>query len=158
MGDKKRSDTPRRFFDRDEQRRIVAAIGAAELRTSGEIRIHLERDVPAGPPAEGDAYARAREVFASLGMHATEARNGVLVYLAVRSRRFAVVGDENLHQRVGDGFWRDVVEGMTERFAAGEFGEGVCEGIGRIGEKLREHFPYRQDDVNELADDISFED
>lgn len=151
-----RSDAPRRFFSKQEKDAIVAAIGAAEKRTSGEIRFHVERDVPTGPPADGDAYRRARQLFGELGMHATEARNGVLVYMAVRSRRFAVVGDEELHRRVGDGFWEDVVAAMAARFREDDFGGGVAAGITLIGEKLREHFPYRDDDVNELADDISF--
>ncbi len=153
-----RSDIPRRFFSGEEQERIVAAIQAAELRTSGEIRLHVERDVPRRGPAKNDAYARARQVFAKLGMHRTEARNGVLVYLATRSRRFAVVGDEELHRRVGDGFWDEVVAAMAARFADGDFGGGLAEGVGAIGESLRTHFPWRDDDVNELDDDISFDD
>ncbi len=88
---KARSDRPKKFFTEDEQKAIVAAIGAAELKTSGEIRVHIERDVPRKAPASGDAYLRAREMFAKLGMHATEARNGVLFYLATRSRRFVAL-------------------------------------------------------------------
>ncbi len=156
--DTTRSDVPRHFFTKDEQDRIVAAIAAAELRTSGEIRFHLERDVPGKAPANGDAYQRARQVFDKLGMHRTEARNGVLVYMAVRSRLFAVVGDEELHARVGDGFWSDVVAAMGAAFADGRFVEGLDAGIRMIGEKLREHFPYQSDDVNELPDEISYED
>ncbi len=89
-------------------------------------------------------------------MHATEARNGVLVYMAVRSRKYAVVGDEELHQRVGDGFWTDVVEAMRQHFAQDLFGDGIAAGVLQIGEKMREHFPYQTDDVNELSDEISF--
>ena len=157
MSKTKRSDVPRRFFTKDEQKTIVDAIGAAETRTSGEIRFHVERDVPSKAPVEGDPYKRARDIFSKLGMHRTEARNGVLVYMAVRSRRFAVVGDEELHRRVGDDFWLDVVGLMTEHFRQDLFGEGVAAGITLIGEKLSEHFPYQDDDVNELSDEISFE-
>ena len=153
-----RSDTPRRFFDKDEQRRIRDAIAAAELRTSGEIRFHLERDVPTGAHVDGDPYLQARLIFDKLGMHRTAARNGVLVYMAVRSRRFAVVGDEELHARVGDGFWEDVVAAMASRFAVDRFAEGIEAGVAMIGEKLREHFPYQDDDVNELSDEISYGD
>ncbi len=158
MGSHKRSDIPRRFFTPDEQQTILASIQAAESRTSGEIRLHVERDVPQKPPAEGDAYLRAREVFGSLGMHQTASRNGVLVYLATRSRRFAIVGDEQLHQKVGDGFWDEVAATMTSHFGNGDFGDGIGAGIRLIGEKLREHFPWQQDDVNELDDEISFGD
>lgn len=153
-----RSDVPRRFFTRDEQKRIVAAIEAAEQDTSGEIRFHVERDVPPGEPANGDAYLRARELFARLGMHRTARRNGVLVYLATRSRRFAIVGDEQLHRLVGDGFWQDVVDLMAEHFQRDDFAGGTCGAIARIGEKLGRHFPHLPDDVNELSDEISFRD
>ncbi|MBU1676853.1 TPM domain-containing protein, partial [bacterium] len=128
------------------------------LRTSGEIRFHLERDVPAGPPVAGDPYLQARRVFDDLGMHRTADRNGVLVYMAVRSRKFAVVGDEELHARVGDGFWSDVVEAMGREFGEGRFAKGLETGIALIGEKLCEFFPYQDDDVNELPDEISYGD
>ena len=85
-----RSDRPRKFFSDGEQQAIVAAVQAAELRTSGEIRVHVERDLPRRGESAGDPYLRARELFAALGLHATAARNGVLFYLATRSRRFAV--------------------------------------------------------------------
>lgn len=148
----KRSDIPRKFLTADEQVRLRDAIHAAEQRTSGEIRLHLERDVPKG----ADAYLRAREVFAKLGMHQTAERNGVLVYLATRSRKFAVLGDEQLHQRVGEAFWNDIRDLMAGHFREERFVEGLTGGIALIGERLREHFPHRDDDVNELSDDISY--
>ena len=149
-----RSDRPRKFFSDEEQRAVVHAIEAAERRTSGEVRIHVERDLPRGL----DPYQRAREVFAELGMHATEAHNGVLFYLATRSRRFAVVGDEALHQVVGERFWDDVASLMAQHFVGDRFGDGLAAGIAKVGERLREHFPYQTDDVNELPDEISYAD
>ncbi len=152
----KRKDVPRKFFTEEEQQRLRAAIAAAEARTSGEIRLHLERDVPKKAPVSGDAYLRAREVFEQLGMHQTADRNGVLVYLATRSRRFAVLGDEKLHQRVGESFWSGIRDLMTGHFKEDRFVEGLSEGIALIGEQLRENFPHRDDDVNELSDEISY--
>ncbi len=154
----KRSDRPRKFFSEAEQKLIVEAIRQAELKTSGEIRLHVERDIPKKAPAEGDPYQRARQLFAELGMHATEARNGVLFYLATRSHRFTVLGDEELHQKVGEGFWEDVVARMAEHFADDRFGDGMAAGIEWVGEQLARHFPYQDDDVNELPDEISFSD
>ena len=151
-----RSDIPRRFLSADEQLQLQGAIHAAEQRTSGEIRLHLERDVPKRGAAQGDPYLRAREVFAKLGMHRTAERNGVLVYLATRSRRFAVLGDEQLHQRVGEAFWNDIRDLMAGHFREERFVEGLSGGIALIGEHLREHFPHRDDDVNELPDEISY--
>jgi uncharacterized membrane protein len=148
-----RSDIPRKFFSDDEQKLIIAAIGEAEKRTSGEIRLFLERDVK---DLDGDPYARARGVFAELGMHETAQRNGVLVYLAVRSRRFAIVGDENLHQLVGENYWTDVRDLMERHFSAEQFTDGLTAGIAAIAESLGRHFPPQPDDINELPDDIAF--
>ncbi len=151
-----RSNAPRRYFTAQERAQIVAAIGAAEARTSGEIRLHVERDVPAGGKAGGDPYARARELFAKLGMHRTAQRNGVLVYLATRTRCLAIVGDEGLHDKVGETFWRDVVDAMLPHFASDRPADGLAAGLAQIGEKLRKHFPRQDGDVNELPDEISF--
>ncbi len=151
-----RSDIPRKFLTADEQAQLRDAIHAAEQRTSGEIRLHLERDVPKGGAVQGDPYLRAREVFAKLDMHKTAERNGVLVYLATRSRKFAVLGDEQLHQRVGEAFWNDIRDLMAGHFREERFVEGMSGGIALIGERLRDHFPHRDDDVNELPDDISY--
>ncbi len=153
-----RSDRPKDFFSAEEEQCVEAAIAAAEKRTSGEVRCYLDRDVPDKPPVDGDAYLQARRMFAKLGMHRTASRNGVLVYLAVRSRKFAIVGDEALHALVGDDFWADVVALMARHFAEERFAEGVAEGVALIGEKLRVHFPYQDDDVNELPDEISYGD
>jgi uncharacterized membrane protein len=151
-----RSDVPRKFFSDDEQRQLREAIAAAEARTSGEIRLHLERDVPRRKPIGGDPYLRARELFAQLGMHETAERNGVLIYLATRARRFAVLGDEELHQRVGEEFWTEIRDRFAEDFQADRFVTGLAAGIALVGERLRTHFPHRDDDVNELPDDISY--
>jgi uncharacterized membrane protein YgcG len=123
-----RNDVPRKFFSADEQLRLRDAIAAAEKRTSGEIRLHLERDVPTKAPANGDAYLRAREVFAGLKMHETADRNGVLVYLATRTRKFAVLGDEKLHERVGEAFWNDIRDLMAAHFREDRFVEGTGRG------------------------------
>ena len=150
---KRRSDIPRRFFSATEEESVVVAIAEAESRTSGEIRVFIERDFE---NESGDPYARAREVFADLGMHHTAERNGVLVYLALRSQRFAVVGDEELHQRVGEGYWSEVRDQLATEFAAARFVDGLVAAIAAIGDRLGRHFPPRSDDVNELPDDIAY--
>ncbi len=154
---KPRSDKPRKFFSRAEQAEIVAAIEAAERRTSGEIRLYVEREVPRQDPGGGDATRRSQELFSTLGIHQTAERNGVLIYLATHSRRFAVVGDTDLHRRVGKDFWDDVVTEIGRHFAADAFVIGVTTAIAGIGEKLRVYFPQPPDDVDELSNDISYE-
>ena len=148
-----RDAKPAAFLSQAEQEQVKAAVAAAELLTSGEIRVYLEGRIPW---FRRDPYLRARRVFQRLGMHATAERNGVLVYLATRSQRFAIVGDQALHVHVGDAFWKTTADGMTAHFAADRFGDGLAEAVTRVGEQLAQHFPYRSDDQNELSNDIAF--
>lgn len=135
---------PHRFFRERERHWIVEAIRNAEARTSGEIRLHVEGRCP------GDPGLRARVLFAALGMHRTASRNGVLLYLAVRDRKFAVVGDEGIHRAVPERFWEEVVAEMECDFRAGLFFDGMCRTINRVGAELARHFPRTPEDRNEL--------
>ncbi len=128
--------------------RVVAAIGAAEQRTSGEIRVVLAKQ-----PAP-DPVAAAQAQFDKLGMHRTAARNGVLLYLAPASRTFAVIGDTAVHEKCGDAFWAELAAAMTGHFKQGDFTAGLVLGIERAGALLAEHFPRSPDDKNELPDEI----
>ncbi len=147
--DTDRSTKPSKFFSDSEKNRILEAIREAEKETSGEIRLHLEEKV------KEDIYAQAVKVFEKIGMTRTQQRNGVLIFLATGNRKFVILGDKGIDSVVPDDFWEDVVRTMTGYFAGGKFCEGVCEGIKLAGEKLKSHFPYRKDDVNELPDEIS---
>ena len=138
------------FFSKEEKEQIVNAIKAAEKNTSGEIRVHIENKCP------GDVMERALFWFGKLKMHETELRNGVLFYLAVKSRKFAIIGDEGINKAVPDDFWEKIKENMAAHFQKGEFAKGLSEGILEAGRALQQYFPYQKDDVNELSDDISF--
>jgi len=138
-----------KFFSKEEKEQIINAIKDAEKETSGEVRLHLESS------CKGDPLQRAIVVFSKLKMQETEQRNGTLVYLAAKDRKFAIFGDEGINKVVPENFWEDVKEEMCKEFIAGNFAAGVTAGVSRIGEKLKEFFPYQSDDVNELADDIS---
>lgn len=140
-----------RFFSTTEEARIIEAIRSAEQQTSGEIRVHLERK-KVGQTAIEDAV----RVFAALGMHQTESRNGVLIFLIPQEKEFAIIGDEGIDAVVPEHFWEDVRDAMQQRFRRGAFTEGVCEGIEMIGNKLKIYFPYQKDDTNELPDDLSY--
>ena len=128
--------------------KVVAAIGAAERRTSGEIRVLLARQ-----PAP-DPVASARTHFERLGMTRTAARNGVLIFLAPRSHTFAVIGDTGVHEKCGEAFWREVAAAMEKQFRAGDFTAGLMQAIERAGALLAAHFPRQPDDKNELPDSI----
>jgi uncharacterized membrane protein len=138
------------FFTKEQQEDIRQAIMNAELDTSGEIRVHIENT------CKGDALDRALEVFNKLGMEKTESRNGVLIYLAVKNRKFAIIGDKAIHEVVTDSYWDSVKNKMLNHFRENHFTEGLIEAIAETGQKLKLNFPYRTDDKNELSDEISF--
>ena len=139
------------ILNREEDRRVVEAIKQAELNTSGEIKVHIENR------CKGDVEERSLVVFNKLKLNETKLRNGVLIYLAVRDHKFAILGDEGINNVVGQGFWNDVKDLMISHFKEGEFAEGLEQGIMRCGEKLKAFFPYQSDDVNEIPDEISYE-
>jgi uncharacterized membrane protein len=138
------------FFTEAEQLRIVTAIQEAEKSTSGEIRVHVE------PNVAGDAFERAREVFEQLGMAATAQKNGVLFYVAYKDHKFVVLGDSGIHAKVTDTFWDEERQLLQEYFSHGKYCDGLCKAVARAGEKLRQFFPYQQDDRDELSNEISF--
>ncbi len=138
------------IFSKEETEDIKQAILNAELDTSGEIRVHVEN------VCEGDVLDRASYWFDKLKMHETELRNGVLFYLAVKNRKFAVIGDQGINTKVPAGFWDNIKAMMLEHFREGRFAQGLIDGVCLAGENLKKHFPYQKDDVNELPDDISF--
>jgi uncharacterized membrane protein len=124
------------LLSRAEQDAVVESIGQAESRTSGEIKVHIETRCRGGNP-----LARARWLLGELGLHKARHRNGVLVYIAVRDRRFAVLGDVGAHDRASQALWDEVARRLAERFREGAFRAGLVEAVGRIGEVLAEHFP-----------------
>lgn len=141
---------PERFLTADQQATVVDAVRLAEKRTSGEIRIHIDGE------CEGNPMERAEEVFGKLGMHRTELRNGILIYLACNTKVFAIIGDKGINDLVPEHFWEDVIEVMGREFREGRFTEGLVQTVLKAGEKLQEYFPYQSDDVNEQPDEISF--
>ena len=132
-----------------DQPRVVAAIGTAELRTAGEIRVVVSRR------KTDDPVAAAREQFERLGMTQTKLRCGVLIFLAPASRAFAVIGDTGIHEKCGAAFWSELAEAMNGHFKRGDFTAGLIHGIERAGELLAVHFPRSPDDRNELPNEIA---
>lgn len=137
------------FYTEQEREEIVSAIHRAEAKTSGEIRVHLEDH------CDHRAKDRAALVFEQLGMQRTSNRNGVLFYISVCDKDFAVIGDAGIHAKVGSEYWTQLCAEIEEHFRAGMFKGGLVKCIDHVGEALTEHFPVGDDDVNELKDDIS---
>jgi len=140
-----------KIFSSADKKAIVDAIKSAEVSTSGEIQVHIESR------CKGDVLDRAVVVFDKLKMYQTQDRNGVLFYLAVEDKKFAILGDSGINEAVPEDFWEKIKENMVSRFKAGEFTKGLIEGINEAGTQLGAHFPYQGDsDINELPDEISF--
>jgi len=144
------SISAKNFFTDDQQDAIKQAIMNAELDTSGEIRVHIENT------CKGDVMNRAAYIFEKIDMHKTLLRNGVLIYLAIDNRKFAIIGDKGINAVVPDNFWDTIKMGMLNRFRENQFTEGLCESISQIGVLLKTKFPRLTDDINELPDEISF--
>jgi uncharacterized membrane protein len=139
------------FFSIEEKKQITDAIAEAEMNTSGEIRLHVEGR------CKIDVLDRAAYIFGKLSMHETAQRNGVLFYLAVHDRKFAILGDAGINQMVPANFWDEIKETMLAFFKEGKFTDGLSRGILMAGQQLKDNFPFQSDDVNELSDEISFD-
>jgi len=139
------------FFTREQQAQILSAIKNAEENTSGEIRIHIETNL------NGDVLDRAAWIFNKIGMNKTEARNGVLLYLAVTNKKFAVIGDQGINRKVNKEFWNEAKEIIQKHFREEKYSDGLAEAILLIGQQLKDHFPRQKDDVNELPNEISYD-
>ncbi|MFC5271056.1 TPM domain-containing protein [Adhaeribacter terreus] len=141
----------RDIITEDQEKEIVEAIAQAEANTSGEIRVHIENN------CQVDPLDRAVEVFASLHMHQTKLRNGVLFYVALKSHKFAVIGDAGINAVVPDNFWDETKTTVLSEFKNGNYGAGLVKGILMAGEQLRTFFPHDPEtDTNELHNDVSF--
>lgn len=137
------------FLTSTQEQAIIKAIEVAEKNTSGEIRVHIENNTEL-PPLE-----RALEVFHLLEMHKTELRNGVLFYVSVENKKFAILGDEGIHTKVTEKFWDAEKELMVSYFKNEEFSKGLELAILEVGNKLKVFFPYQSNDKNELSNEIS---
>ncbi|MFT4660309.1 MAG: putative membrane protein [Patiriisocius sp.] len=137
------------FFTHAEALQIKEAIQSAEKKTSGEIRVHIE------DYCNHLVMDRATQVFNKLKMSDTKERNGVLFYISVKDRDFAVIGDEGIHAKVIDGYWEDLCREMEKFFRSAHFVEGLVQAIHKAADSLATYFPFQLDDANELSDDIS---
>jgi len=139
----------REFLSKLEHDRIIQAIQEAESKTSGEIRVLIQRR-----KLKSDPLVAAQRKFHRLGMHKTRERNAVLILVAPRVHKFAVVGDNGIHEKCGDEFWQRVVERMRMHFQNEKFSDALVEAVKEIGSVLESHFPRSADDTDELPNDV----
>jgi len=139
----------RDFLSRLEHARIVSAIREAESKTSGEIRVYIQRG-----KFNSDPVMVAQKKFQRLSMHKTRERNAVLIFVAPRAHKFAVVGDKAIHEKCGEQFWQHVVDGMRVHFRDEKFSHALTEAINEVGKVLATYFPRTSANANELPDEI----
>ncbi len=139
------------FISIPDQGRVVDAIGDAEKMTSGEIRVHVT------PKCGKDVMKAAAKAFNRLKMYKTRHRNGVLIYVAFESRKFAILGDAGINSVVPQGYWDSEKDTLLEHLKSGDPATGLCKVIASVGEKLKAYFPAEEDDENELSNEISYE-
>lgn len=137
------------FLSPEDEQDIIKAIGQAENNTSGEIRVHLENC------CLSNVEDRALEVFSTLNMHKTKLQNAVLIYVAVQEHSFAIYGDKGINAIVADNFWESTKGIIEHHFKKSQFKEGLVQGIINIGQELKCHFPWKDNDQNEITDTIS---
>lgn len=142
----------REFFTKEEEEKIESAISEAEKRTSGEIRVRIERK--AGRNHEKTIL----KAFQDSGMEKTELRNGVMFFLALEERVFIIYGDKGINESVPKGFWEEIRDTVINGFKRGNYSDSLIKGIEMAGEKLAEYFPCEKDDINELSNKISYSD
>ena len=137
------------FLSTQDEEAVVAAIKEAEKNTSGEIRVHIEAHT------DNDHYEHAMNVFGELKMHETKLGNGVLFYVAVNDHKIVILGDKGINDKVAEDFWDTTKEMMQNHFRKGAFKQGLVDGILKAGHELKIHFPYQDDDTDELSNEIS---
>lgn len=140
----------KRLLSATDDARLIKAIQLAEAKTSGEICVHIEKR------CKGDALEECKKHFAKLNMHQTKDRNGILFFLAIESKSFAVWGDEGIHQKVSDEFWKNISDCAISYFKQNDYVTGIEKAVELCGEKLKLHFPIEADDKNELPNTISY--
>jgi len=139
----------RKTLTTEHEAQIVAAIKRAEAGNRGEVRVHVE------PRCQGASLARARELFAALGMARTAADTGVLLYVAQRSRKTAIWAGQGIHDAVDSRVWQGLVDDVASRFAAGDGIAGLCAAIDSIGDMLRKHLPGPDEAGDELPNKVT---
>jgi len=142
----------REFLSEEDEKLIVDAIERAEKNTTGEIRVHIEFK------CKKDPLERAKVLFHELEMDQTEARNGVILYIATNDKKVAIFGDEGISKKVDDHFWQDEIDSLISEFKEGNFEQGIEKVVGDIGEKLKINFLSDGSDPDELGNEISFRD
>ena len=139
------------MLNKQEEKKLLAAIRKADKLTSGEIRVHIQKSCGENPIED------AIEKFDAMGLWKTRERNGVLFFVATEDHQFAIIGDKGIQEKAGDKLWDEIKVKMQAKFRQGELANGLIQGVELAGKALSDFFPRQKDDINELPDDISMQ-
>jgi uncharacterized membrane protein len=137
------------FLSKLEHDEIVKAIRDAESKTSGEIRVFIQRG-----EVKIDPLVAATKRFHRLGLHKTPERNAVLIFVAPRAHKFAILGDEAIHKKCGEELWQRLVAQMRDHFRNEKFSHAIVDAIHEIGDALAANFPRRSTSTGRLPDEV----
>lgn len=136
------------FLTTGEEQQVVEAIREAESRTSGEIRVVITARRALWP----ERYAW--KLFDRLGMRQTKHRNGALIVVFDRRKRFVVLGDAGINEKVDPAFWSRITDTMSQRLRDGQRVEALTATVNALGDVLSTHWPPEAVNPDELPNRI----
>jgi uncharacterized membrane protein len=134
------------FLNKLQHERVHQAIRAAETGTSGDIVLFVTHRHIADP------LAAAHAEFRKLKLEEAKDKNSVLIFLAPKPQKFAVVGGTALYEKVGQPWWDELVALLARHFKAGTYTEGLIATIEEAGRALQKHFPAKSVDRTGQSD------
>ncbi len=100
---------------------------------------------------------RAIRAFYEKGLYRTREETGILIFISLLERTVWILGDRGIDQRIPPETWQGLAGDLSSGIRAGQAAPALCAVIDRCGELLQCHFPRRSDDVNELSDNVLYE-
>lgn len=136
------------FFTNEQEQEVVETIRKAEAQTSGEIRVIITSRRVFNPERH------ARRLFTRLAMECTRHRNGALIVLFTRRRRFVVLGDSGFDKIAGPAYWQAIAMEMSTLLGNGRKVEALTSAIRKIGKTMAGHWPPEASNPDELPNAI----
>lgn len=141
------------FFDDDQLLRISNKIKDVEKSTAGEVCVSI-KEKRSSRQRKLNIKTLAEQEFKRLGVDQTRDATGVLIFILLEDRQFYILADSGINSVVPEKTWDNLKDEIQSWFERGEFCKGLIHGIIRIGEILKEKFPVKPDDANELTDRV----
>jgi len=141
------------YFTDDDFLLISDKIKQMEKQTSGEIRVSLFSK-KLKEKENSDIRALAENEFYRLNMQNTRDKTGILIYLNLHIRQFYILADSGINEKVEQSRWDYIRDEIQKDFASGMFIKGVLNGIESVGRILSEFFPIKDDDTNEITNQV----